>query len=63
MAFYTWRWESQPEMGETLVTVEFLDRAGATEVVLLHELFPSEPARDDHDKGWNGCLDKLAAIL
>ncbi len=60
---YTWRWESQPEMAETLVTVEFLDRAGATEVVLLHELFPSEPIRDDHDKGWNGCLDRLAASL
>ena len=60
---YTWRWESQPDLGETLVTVEFLDRAGATEVVLTHELFPSQAARDDHDKGWSGCLDRLAASL
>lgn len=60
---YTWRWESQPDLGETLVTVDFLDRAGATELVLSHELFPSEAARDDHEKGWNGCLDRLTAIL
>jgi uncharacterized protein YndB with AHSA1/START domain len=60
---YTWSWEGQPEMGETLVTVEFLDRAGSTEVVLTHELFPTEKIRDDHNNGWSGCLDRLAASL
>ena len=38
---YTWAWETSPEMGETLVTVEFLERGRATEVVLKHELFPA----------------------
>ena len=57
---YTWRWEAEPEQGETLVTVEFLDLGGSTEVVLTHDLFPSEKARDEHGKGWTGSLNRLA---
>jgi uncharacterized protein YndB with AHSA1/START domain len=60
---YTWLWETSPEMGETLVTVEFLERGGATEVMLKHELFPADEARDKHEHGWSGSLDKLAEIL
>ena len=60
---YTWRWESEPELGETLATVEFRHRGNSTDVVVTHELFPTEKARDDHDKGWNSCLDRLAQAL
>ena len=60
---YTWRWEAEPEYGETLVTVEFHDRGGSTEIVLTHELFPTEKARGEHERGWSGCCDKLAKIL
>ena len=60
---YRWYWETGPEMGETLVTVEFLERGKATEVVLKHELFPTDDARNQHDEGWRLCFDKLAAIL
>lgn len=59
---YTWAWEGK-DMGETLVTVEFLDRGGSTEVRLTHELFPTSEMRDEHAKGWNGCLDHLAGVL
>lgn len=57
---YTWSWEGQPDFGETLVTVEFRDLGSSTEVVLTHEFFPNEEARQNHDKGWNSCLDRLA---
>ncbi len=60
---YTWRWEAQPDLGETLVTVEFREVDDSTEVVLTHAFFPTEKARDDHNKGWNGCLDRLAKVL
>lgn len=60
---YTWAWEAEPELGETLVTVEFLDRGDSTEVVLTHELFPNEKVRGDHHQGWTGCLDRLAQTL
>lgn len=60
---YTWRWEAEPELGDTLVTVEFHDRGGSTELVLTHELFPTEKARQDHERGWSSSWDKLAKIL
>ncbi len=60
---YTWRWEAEPEYGETLVTVEFRDRGTSTEVVLTHELFPTEAMREQHGQGWSGCLDRLADLL
>jgi uncharacterized protein YndB with AHSA1/START domain len=60
---YTWVWEGNPERGETLVTVEFRTRGKATEVRLTHELFPTAKVRDDHEKGWGSCLDKLAKAL
>jgi len=53
----------KPEEGETLVTVEFLDRGGRTDVVLIHERFPNEAVRDRHESGWAGCLAKLATVV
>ncbi len=60
---YTWQWEAEPELGATLVTVEFHDRGGSTEIVLTHELFPTEKARQEHEQGWSGGLDNLGKIL
>ena len=60
---YTWKWETEPELGDTVVTVEFHDRGGSTEIVLTHELFPTEKARQEHERGWSGGLDNLAKIL
>lgn len=62
---FTWKWETDPDRGteDTIVTVEFLDRGRSTEVVLTHEKFPTAAARDDHGKGWTGCLEMLARYL
>ena len=60
---YTWRWEHEPDAPETLVTVEFLDRGGATDLVLTHELFPNEESRNKHESGWTGCFEKLAGLV
>jgi len=49
--------------GDTLVTIELFDRGGKTEVVLTHEKFPSDAARDEHNKGWAGCLDRLSQYV
>ena len=59
---FTWRWEGSP-MADTLVTVELTSKGGGTEVVLTHTLFQSEEQRDQHTKGWTGCLAQLAALL
>jgi uncharacterized protein YndB with AHSA1/START domain len=47
----------------TLVTFEFHDLAGSTEVVLTHELLPSDQEYNDHKQGWTGCLEKLDEYL
>jgi uncharacterized protein YndB with AHSA1/START domain len=60
---YTWRWEAEAEYAETVVTVEFHDRGGSAEIVLTHELFPTEKARGEHERGWSSSFDKLAKIL
>jgi uncharacterized protein YndB with AHSA1/START domain len=60
---YTWRWEDDPAFPDTLVTVEFVKRGAATEVVLTHEAFPDAAARQRHAVGWTGCFDKLAHVL
>lgn len=60
---YTWLWETDLEVAETLVTVEFHDRGGSTGIVLTHELFPNDEARGRHEMGWTGCFDKLARVV
>lgn len=56
---FTWKWEGSA-MAETLVTVEFHSRgAASTEVVLTHTRFSSPAERDEHVKGWTGCLARL----
>jgi uncharacterized protein YndB with AHSA1/START domain len=61
---FTWQWESaNPNEPETLVTVEFYEREGVTEIVLKHELFKDVMQRNKHGEGWAGCLDHLERLL
>lgn len=61
---YSWDWrEEDSAMGETLVTVEFSDIDGGTEVSVLHEGFPVAEARDGHEEGWTACLANFQALF
>lgn len=61
---YTWKWEEPGnDHYDTLVTVEFHDRDGVTEVVLTHELFPDAEIAGKHDEGWASCLDRLVGVF
>jgi uncharacterized protein YndB with AHSA1/START domain len=61
---FTWQWESaNPNEPETLVTVEFYESEGVTEIVLKHELFKDVMQRNKHGEGWAGCLDQLQRLL
>lgn len=61
---YTWQWDGIEEaLGETRVTIELHDLSGKTELVVTHELFPTEEDRDNHDKGWSACLTRLEKIM
>jgi len=61
---FTWQWESaDPHEPETLVTVEFYEHDGVTDVHLKHEMFSDATQRDKHGEGWAGCLDHLEHLF
>jgi uncharacterized protein YndB with AHSA1/START domain len=55
---FTWAWRSTPER-ESLVTVTFKAEGKGTLLTLTHERFFDEGARERHQGGWMGSLDKL----
>ena len=58
----TWEWTGMPEQ-ESLVTFWLEPVDGGTRLTLLHERLPDEEARESHEHGWNGLLDKLPVFL
>jgi len=59
---FTWAWRSTPER-ESLVTILVKPEGNGSILTLIHEQFFDEPARDRHQQGWTGCLDKLERYL
>jgi glutathione S-transferase len=61
---YTWQWvgEGMPNI-ETLITVTFTERGGATEVRMTHTGFPDQALADSHQEGWGSCFSRLADLL
>lgn len=56
---FTWAWFSTPER-ESLVTVTVKPDGDGTMLTLLHEQFFDQAARDGHERGWTGSMEKLA---
>jgi uncharacterized protein YndB with AHSA1/START domain len=59
---FTWAWRSTPER-ESLVTIMLKPDGDGTLLTLTHEQFFDEPARDRHQSGWTGSLEKLGHYL
>jgi uncharacterized protein YndB with AHSA1/START domain len=59
---FTWAWKSTPER-ESLVTVTFKPDGDGTVVTLLHEHFFDADARNRHQYGWTGAIDKLEKLF
>ena len=61
---FTWQWqEGGPDQADTQVTIELQEGDGTTEMVLTHERSSNAAARDEHAKGWSGCLDRLGEFM
>ena len=62
---HTWSWEGDPEemagSADSVVTVEFHERDGTTNVVVTHEGFASDQIRDMHVHGWEACIANLSS--
>jgi len=59
---FTWAWKTTPER-ESLVTVLLKPDRDGTLLTVIHEQFFDEDARDRHQNGWNGALDKMEKLL
>jgi uncharacterized protein YndB with AHSA1/START domain len=59
---FSWAWQSTPER-ESLVTVSLRPDGDGTLLTLSHEQFFDAAARDGHQNGWTGSLDKLERFL
>jgi uncharacterized protein YndB with AHSA1/START domain len=64
---YTFAWERMPVvafgMGDSKVTVQFLEIADGTEVRLTHELLDKPRLRAFHRFGWKSSMRRLARLL
>lgn len=58
---YSWRIEPAP-MALERVHVRFVPQGDATEIVIVHERIADAATREQHRKGWEGCLDRLAQL-
>jgi uncharacterized protein YndB with AHSA1/START domain len=62
---FTWRWD-RPEIEdrrESVVTVEFIDRDGSTEVVITHDGIKTESSFAFHVAGWTTVMERLEPYL
>jgi uncharacterized protein YndB with AHSA1/START domain len=59
---FTWAWRTTPER-ESLVTITIKPDGDGSMLTLLHEQFFDEAARDRHQHGWTGTLEKLARFV
>ena len=55
---FTWAWKTSPER-ESLVTVSLQPDGDGTLLTLLHQQLFDQTARDGHERGWIGALEKL----
>ena len=60
---YTWSWDGDHPVKDSVVTLEFIERGDSTEVVLRHEGFPNAQERENHNNGWTSIMDKFAAEM
>jgi uncharacterized protein YndB with AHSA1/START domain len=59
---FSWAWHSTPER-ESLVTVSLKPDGDGTLLTLTHEQLFDQAARDGHERGWLGALDKLEKFI
>jgi uncharacterized protein YndB with AHSA1/START domain len=59
---FSWAWHTTPER-ESLVTVLIKSEGNGAILTLTHEQFFDQAARDGHESGWTGTMDKLEHYL
>jgi uncharacterized protein YndB with AHSA1/START domain len=62
---FTFSWEGKEgELGrENAISITFAEVDGKTRMTFRHGFFETAATRDEHNKGWSGCFDRLAEFL
>lgn len=60
---FTWHWPRTTPERVSVVTIEFRGSPSGTELILKHEQFFDEKARDGHRQGWSALFERLAVFL
>ena len=61
----SWIWEAPDPLADIpmRVSVQFLEKGDATDLVITHEGIPSDQACTIHEDGWGGALNSLERFL
>lgn len=59
---FTWQWITMPERRSYVIVTIKRDGDGCI-LTLHHEQFFDQAARDGHEAGWKGTLEKLARVV
>lgn len=60
---FTWQWIHGDDRDIMLLTLDFKEQNGKTEMCMTHEKLPSAESRDHHDEGWQGCFNRLEQFV
>ncbi len=60
---FTWKWESDEQKVNSLVTIDLSEKNGTTDMVLTHEKLASQESVELHSEGWTGCLAQLGNFI
>ena len=56
---FTWKWESDEQKVDSLVSIDLSETNGITNLILTHEKLASQESVELHSEGWTGCLAQL----
>jgi len=56
---FTWNWDEDGAIPETVVTVQLIPIGKQTQVIVTHGPFPTEQDRNNHNMGWTSMLERL----
>lgn len=60
---FTWKWMHGDDRTEMLVTLDFININGDTELSLTHERLLDEETKGLHNQGWTAIFSRLAEVI
>jgi uncharacterized protein YndB with AHSA1/START domain len=60
---HAWELDDGQHSPETIVSIDFANKDGSTEMTFHQAIFDSTAARDGHEGGWSESFERLAVFL